>query len=170
MSRAPGAGPEFRADQPDTQGCWGQAAEHTETHSDLFSAACSRDALTRFDRAGSLGKGSERQRTDPGGAGRRSAGSCGGFSADRPVGGGAAGDRRQTEVMGCAGTGSALWASQVSPMSLLCSHLWLPGHSLTAGLWVKWIWGWGLRWDKLLAGITGSTAASPCLRPQSFDL
>lgn len=40
---------------------------------------------------------------------------------------------------------------------------------LTAGLWVTWGWG-GLKWDKLLAGITGSTVASLYQRPQTFYL
>lgn len=87
-------------------------------------------------------------------------GFCGRFSANCPVGRNTAEERRQTEGMGCARTGSALLASHLSPMSLLCSCLWLLGHSLTAGLWVTGGWGGRLKWGKLLAGITGSTAAS----------
>ena len=65
---------------------------------------------------------------------------------------------RQT-ALGCARTGVPSWLRLFHPMSLFCSHLWLPSHSLTADLGVKWGWGGHLRWDKLLAGIAGSIAA-----------
>ena len=53
-------------------------------------------------------------------------------------------------------------------LSLLCSHLWLPSHSLTADLAVKWGWGDCLGWDKLMAGIAGSTAVFLHLEASEF--
>lgn len=53
-----------------------------------------------------------------------------GLSANRPAGGGAAGERRQTGGVGPDGSGSTLLVSHFLPMSLSCSHLQLPSLSL----------------------------------------
>lgn len=62
-------------------------------------------------------------------------GFCGRLSANCPVGRDTAGERRQTEGMGCARTGSALLACHLAPVIALLMSLLL-GHSLTADLWV----------------------------------
>lgn len=55
-----------------------------------------------------------------------------------------------------------------STLSLLCPHLWLPSHSLTADPAVKWGCGDCLGWDKLMAGIAGSTAVFLHLEASEF--
>lgn len=85
--------------------------------------------------------------------------------ADRPAGGGVDRERRQTDGVGCARARGPCWLLIFHRVSLHHSHLWLLGHSLTAGLWVKWVWGHCLQWDKL-AGMT--TAASPYREAPEF--
>lgn len=75
------------------------------------------------------------------------------------------GEGRHT-ARGCAQT--ALSALPLPPLSLLCPHLWLPSHSLTADPAVKWGCGDCLGWDKLMAGIAGSTAVFSHLEASEF--